>query len=78
MHSRTSGVSDYLAQDEHEAIRIGREIVAHLNWEKHAMAKPRFIEEPQYSSEELLGIVSADLKIPYDAREIIARYASRL
>jgi len=73
MHSRISGVSDYLADDEYEAIRMGREIVAHLNWEKQAAPRPRYIEEPVYDVEELLGVVSADLKIPYDAREIIAR-----
>jgi acyl-CoA carboxylase subunit beta len=73
MHSRVSGVSDYLADDEYDALRIGREIVAHLNWEKESTVRPRFIEEPKYDSEELLGIVSADLKVPYDAREVIAR-----
>ena len=73
MHSRTSGVSDYLAEDEYDALRLGREIVAHLNWEKAGHKTPRYIEPPKYDAEELLGIVSADLKIPYDAREIIAR-----
>ena len=41
MHSRVSGVSDYLAEDELDAIRLGREIVAHLNWRKLGQAKMR-------------------------------------
>jgi acyl-CoA carboxylase subunit beta len=73
MHSKISGVSDYLAEDEHDAIRLGREIVAHLNWQKAARPLPRPVEEPIYDSEELLGIAPADLKFPLDAREVIAR-----
>ena len=73
MHSRVSGVSDYLAADEHDAIRLGREIVAHLNWRKGAQPLPRAIEPPRYDPDELLGVVPTDLKTPYDAREVIAR-----
>jgi acetyl-CoA carboxylase carboxyltransferase component len=73
MHSRISGVSDYLARDEHDAIRIGREIVAHLDWTKAARPRSRVIEPPKYDAEELLGIASPDVKVPYDAREVIAR-----
>jgi len=73
MHSRISGVSDYLARDERDAIRLGREIVAHLNWQKGAHPLPRPIEEPRYSAEELLGIASPDVKVPFDQREVIAR-----
>ena len=73
MHSRVSGVSDYLARDERDAIRIGREIVAHLNWRKGAQPTPRRIEPPRYDAEELLGIASPDIKVPFDSREVIAR-----
>ena len=73
MHSRISGVSDYLARDERDAIRLGREIVAHLNWRKGAHPLPRTIEEPRYPAEDLLGIVSPDVKVPFDQREVIAR-----
>ncbi len=73
MHSRVSGVSDYLARDERDAIRIGREIVAHLDWKKGAQPTPRPIEEPKYSAEELLGVVSPDVRVPFDQREVIAR-----
>jgi acetyl-CoA carboxylase carboxyltransferase component len=73
MHSRVSGVSDYLAEDELDAIRIGREIVAHLEWKKGAQPTPRPIEAPLYDAEDLLGIASPDIKVPFDAREVIAR-----
>ncbi len=73
MHSRVSGVSDYLARDERDAIRLGREIVAHLDWKKGAHPTPRPVEPPRYSSEDLLGIVSPDVKVPFDQREVIAR-----
>lgn len=73
MHSRISGVSDYLARDERDAIRLGREIVAHLDWKKGACATPRPIEPPRYDPEELLGIASPDIKVPFDQREVIAR-----
>ena len=73
MHSRVSGVSDYLARDEHDAIRIGREIVAHLDWRKGAVPRERTIEPPRYAADELLGIASPDIKVPFDSREVIAR-----
>src|SRR5690606_10186354 len=73
MHSRVSGVSDYLAENELDAIRIGREIVAHLDWKKASFPTPRPVEPPRYDPEELLGIASADIKVPFDAREVIAR-----
>jgi acetyl-CoA carboxylase carboxyltransferase component len=73
MHSRVSGVSDYLARDEHDAIRIGREIVAHLNWKKSGPLPTRVIEPPRYDAEDLLGIASPDIKVPFDSREVIAR-----
>lgn len=72
MHSRVSGVSDYLAEDERDAIRIGREIVSHLNWKK-PYGPERTSEAPVYDPEELLGIASAEPTIPMDSREIIAR-----
>src|SRR4051812_9279372 len=58
MHSRTSGVSDYFATDELDAIRIGREIMARINWRKLGAAPGATVEEPRYDPDELLGIVS--------------------
>ncbi|MFI6292548.1 acyl-CoA carboxylase subunit beta [Nonomuraea sp. NPDC050790] len=72
MHARTSGLADYLAADEHDALRIGRNIVKSLRWRKLG-ATPEPAQEPKYPAEELLGIVPEDLKIPFDPREIIAR-----
>ncbi len=73
MHSKISGVSDYLAEDERDALRIAREIVAHLSWSKHGPAPSRTVEEPVYDQDELLGIASHDIRIPFDSREVIAR-----
>lgn len=73
MHARQSGVADYLAEDELDAIRLGREIVAHLDWRKQGQPLTVDVDEPIYSGEELLGIASADLKNPFDSREVIAR-----
>ena len=72
MHARTSGLADYFAVDELDAIRIGRRIVARLNWRKQGPT-PGPVTEPLFDAEELLGIVPADLRIPFDPREVIAR-----
>ncbi|MFQ5513944.1 MAG: acyl-CoA carboxylase subunit beta [Myxococcota bacterium] len=73
MHSRVSGVSDYLAMDERDAIRIGREIVSHLNWRKLGASRGRTPEEPRYDPDELLGIASIDVRRPFEVREVLAR-----
>ncbi|RVX42858.1 acetyl-CoA carboxylase carboxyltransferase component [Nonomuraea polychroma] len=72
MHARISGLADYLAQDEHDALRIGRRIVRSLNWRKLGVT-PVSAEDPKYPADELLGIVPEDLKVPFDPREVIAR-----
>jgi acetyl-CoA carboxylase carboxyltransferase component len=72
MHSTVSGVSDYLAEDEVDALRLGREIVGHLEWQDPPRPEPP-IEEPVYDADELLGIASADVRMPFEAREVIAR-----
>lgn len=73
MHSRISGVSDYLAEDELDALRLGREIIAQLGWRKLGPAPQDGVEDPLYDAEELLGIASADIRQPFDVREVIAR-----
>ncbi|HYK66841.1 MAG TPA: carboxyl transferase domain-containing protein [Streptosporangiaceae bacterium] len=76
MHARVSGLADYLAADEQDAIRIGRRIVARLNWRKLGPAPvtaPGSVEPPMFSEEELIGIVPPDLRVPFDPREVIAR-----
>jgi acetyl-CoA carboxylase carboxyltransferase component len=72
MHSRTSGLSDYFAVDEFDAIRIGRAILPRINWRKLGPA-PGSVTAPRYDPKEILGIVSADVKVPFDPREILAR-----
>jgi acetyl-CoA carboxylase carboxyltransferase component len=73
MHARVSGLADYYALDEQDAIRIGRAIVKRLNWKKQGPAPCAEVIEPLYDPAELLGIVPPDLKIPFDPREVIAR-----
>jgi len=72
MHSRVSGVSDYLATDEADCVRIGREILGQIGLP--APTPPTGpADPPLFAAEELLGIASADLKQPFDCREVIAR-----
>lgn len=73
MHSKLSGVSDYLAEDELEGLRMARHVMAHLNWEKQGQSRMRPVEAPRYSTDELLGIASADVRVPFEVREVIAR-----
>ncbi|MDA7690196.1 acyl-CoA carboxylase subunit beta [Gammaproteobacteria bacterium] len=75
MHSEQSGLSDYLAEDEMDALRICREVVSHLNWTKKGLSPQKISTNPIYDSEELLGIISQDLKSAVDIREIIARFS---
>ncbi|MBX7227141.1 MAG: methylcrotonoyl-CoA carboxylase [Chitinophagales bacterium] len=75
MHSKISGVSDYLAQDELDGIRIARELMANLGGQQSIVNGQQILNypEPLYDIDELLGIISADVKIPFDCREVIAR-----
>ncbi len=73
LHAEVSGSGDYFAEDEMDAIRLCREVVSHLNWRKPA-PQPRFdIEEPVLDPEELLGLVSRDLRQPVDIRDVVGR-----
>ena len=73
VHSRISGVTDYLAGNDTEALAKVREIVANLNWKKDVPLRLQEAAEPAYPAEELYGIVSRDFRIPYDVHEVIAR-----
>jgi 3-methylcrotonyl-CoA carboxylase beta subunit len=73
VHTRLSGVADYLAEDDAHALALAREALRHLNRVAPpgpAMAAP---EPPAHDPEEILGVVPADLRTPYDIREVIAR-----
>lgn len=73
MHARTSGLADYLATDEPDALRIGREIVKHLRWRKLGPEPDPHPRQPLYDAEELVGSAQADVRHPFDIREVLAR-----
>ncbi|MEJ6671911.1 MAG: carboxyl transferase domain-containing protein [Pseudomonadales bacterium] len=73
MHTTISGLGDYLADDEVDGIRICREVVAHLNWKKLGPNPAPDAPPPTQDPEDLLGLVSKDLKTPFDIREVINR-----
>ncbi|HXN15641.1 MAG TPA: carboxyl transferase domain-containing protein [Usitatibacter sp.] len=73
VHSRISGVTDHLAEDDRHALAIAREIVRHTNRQRSERVRTQAALEPQYAAEELYGIVPKDARQPYDVREIIAR-----
>ena len=73
MHARVSGLADHYAVDEQDAIRIGRRIVARLNWRKASGPATAAPKPPRYPAEDLLSIVPPGLKAPFDPREVIAR-----
>jgi 3-methylcrotonyl-CoA carboxylase beta subunit/propionyl-CoA carboxylase len=73
VHTRLSGVADYLAEDDAHALEIARTIVANLHTAKRLPADMTAPEPPRYDPEELYGIVNVDPRHPYDVREVIAR-----
>ncbi|MCP3055347.1 carboxyl transferase domain-containing protein [Aurantimonas marianensis] len=73
VHTRLSGVADHLAKDDLHALALARHAVAHLNRDKRPAVEFQPPEEPAYDPEEILGIVPADARTPYDVREVIAR-----
>ena len=73
MHSRVSGVSDYLAEDEFDGIRMAREIMEFIKVEKPHQSAEKQIKPPLFNPEEILGVVPADVKTPMDVRELIMR-----
>jgi len=76
MHAQTAGTAEYLAENDADGLRLVREIVSLLPWNARMPlpARPEF-DEPLYPIEDLLGLIPADPKKPYDVREIIARIA---
>jgi 3-methylcrotonyl-CoA carboxylase beta subunit len=74
MHAKISGLVDYVAQDDADALRIGREIMRTLNWQKAGTPRRQSAEAPCYNPDELLGIIPIDtIRKPLDMREVIAR-----
>ena len=73
MHTTVSGLGGYLALDEMDGIRMCREVMRHLNWKKLGPEPNPDFEEPLHPAEDMLGLVSEDLRAPFDIREVIAR-----
>jgi acetyl-CoA carboxylase carboxyltransferase component len=78
MHARVSGLADYLAVDERDAMRLCRQVIRRLNWRKHGPGSTVLpVAEPLHPVDDLVGIASLDLKEPFDMREVIARIVDR-
>ena len=73
VHTRLSGVADYLAEDDAHALALARRAVSNLNDSPQSGVDWVSPEDPAYDPAELLGVVPADLRTPYDIREVIAR-----
>ena len=73
VHTRLSGVADYLAEDDEHALQLVRTIVSTLNTSKPLPADVTTPEDPLYAAKEIYGIVNTDTRKPYEVREIIAR-----
>jgi len=73
VHTRLSGVADYLAEDDTHALALARRAVGSLNRTPEVNANWQSSEDPLYDPEEILGVVPADLRTPYDIREVIVR-----
>ena len=73
MHATVSGLADHFAVDEHDAIRIGRQIVRRLHHRKLGPAPSGAGRPPRHDPEQLIGIPSADLRVPFDPRDVLGR-----
>ena len=74
MHTGVSGLGDYLAEDDRDALRIARDIMGKLEWNRNlASNSTRVVKPPRYDVEELLGVMPMDHKRPVDMKEAIAR-----
>ena len=74
MHATVSGLADFLAEDDTDALRLAREVMARLNWDAGLPVAPRRdFAPPLYDPDELAGVVPVDYKKPYDVREVVAR-----
>ena len=72
MHTMVSGLGDYLAEDDRDAIRLAREVMSHIDWQAGPTAARSF-KPPRFDADELLGIMPMDHKRPVDMRQVIAR-----
>lgn len=73
MHATRSGLADYLAVDEVDAIRLGRQVIRNLGWRKQGPGPSELPQPPLLDPEELIGVAPPDVRVPFDAREVIWR-----
>jgi len=73
LHCKTSGVTDHYAQNDHHALLLARQSIAHLNRQKPQTLNCKPVQAPHYDSKEIYGVIPNDSRQPYDVREIIAR-----
>jgi geranyl-CoA carboxylase beta subunit len=74
MHTQITGTGEYLAENDADGIRLVREVVAHLAWDRETLNLPPVTAtQPLYDPEELLGLVPPDYRKPHDVREVVAR-----
>ena len=71
LHANVTGLGEYLCEDDAHAIAQAREVMDKLKWD--AVAPAAVVEEPKYDEAELMGVVPADDREPYDVREVITR-----
>jgi geranyl-CoA carboxylase beta subunit len=76
MHAEVSGLVEFLAEDDNDAIRLCRQVVGRLGWGRGRLhSAPTDFRDPLYDPDEIAGVVPLDYHIPYDVREVIARIA---
>ena len=73
MHTHVSGLGDYLAEDDRDALRLAREVLGQIDWPRES-APARSFKPPRFDAEELLGIMPMDHKRPVDMKQVIARF----
>ncbi len=73
MHSKVTGLVEYLAENDEEGIQIARDVVEDLGWEKSKILPNENIKEPHLPADEILGLIPPDFKNSYDVRELILR-----
>ena len=74
MHATTSGLAEYLAENDGHGIQITREVISRLQWNDNCpLPDKRSFAEPIYDLDELAGVIPVDYRTPYDMRELVAR-----
>ena len=75
MHATVSGLVEYTAEDDAQALQTTRELLTHLNWNERCKSPgTQVFDEPRYAPDEIAGLVPTDYRKPYDVRELIARF----